>query len=212
MQRGRDAGQDVALRWLQGGDMRLGCGAKAARHPCQHLPGIRSRQGLPCRKVRRCDESGPKVIAVSGPCSHHTGRTMSTNLEKVLQPDRPPGRADRKALEYSSEIRRLRRLGYTFTAIRRALESVGVHVGLTTVRREANRKDNVRAMPAPGPAPVTAAAVTRPPTSVGSTASEAIVNDRRTGKDLAEEFFRKHHSNPLIRARNAARGEDELGR
>jgi len=58
----------------------------------------------------------------------------------LLQPKLPPGRCDRKAGAYHSEILRLRAEGYTFEAIRVALLDVGVVVGRTTIKREANRR------------------------------------------------------------------------
>ena len=45
-----------------------------------------------------------------------------------LQPKRPPGRADRKAGAYASEIVRLRAEGYTYEAIREALVEVGIEL------------------------------------------------------------------------------------
>ena len=45
-----------------------------------------------------------------------------------LQPKRPPGRADRKAAAYASEIVRLRGEGYTYEAIREALAEVGIEL------------------------------------------------------------------------------------
>lgn len=56
-----------------------------------------------------------------------------------LNPKRPPGRADRKALWYASEVRRLRAEGHTLESIRLALLDVGVSVSLSTVRREVAR-------------------------------------------------------------------------
>jgi hypothetical protein len=53
-----------------------------------------------------------------------------------LTPRQAPGRETRKARAYTSEILRLRELGYTFEAIRGALADVGVKVSISTVRRE----------------------------------------------------------------------------
>ena len=54
-----------------------------------------------------------------------------------LTPKQPPGRANRKALRYSADIRRLRAEGYSFEAIRLALLDVGISVSKSTVIREA---------------------------------------------------------------------------
>lgn len=56
-----------------------------------------------------------------------------------LTPRQPPGRKSRKARAFSTEIRRLRGLGYSTEAIREALADVGVHVSKSTVQREASR-------------------------------------------------------------------------
>lgn len=56
-----------------------------------------------------------------------------------LQPRRPRGRSNRKALRYAHEVRRLRAAGHTLESIREALLDLGVSVSLSTVRREASR-------------------------------------------------------------------------
>ena len=56
-----------------------------------------------------------------------------------LTPKRPPGRADRKALLYACEVRRLRAEGHTFESIRLALLDAGISVSRSTVSREAAR-------------------------------------------------------------------------
>lgn len=53
-----------------------------------------------------------------------------------LQPRRPPGHAKRKALVFAADILNLRRAGHSLAAIRDALEDAGVHVSISTVRRE----------------------------------------------------------------------------
>ena len=58
----------------------------------------------------------------------------------TLEPKLPPGRANRKALRFSVDIRRLRNAGYTFSAIQMALLDAGVEVSLTTIKREAARQ------------------------------------------------------------------------
>lgn len=56
-----------------------------------------------------------------------------------LTPKRPPGRADRKALQYACEVRQLRAEGHTFESIRLALLDAGISVSRSTVSREAAR-------------------------------------------------------------------------
>ena len=58
-----------------------------------------------------------------------------------LTPKGPPGRASRKALLYAREVQRLRSEGYSLEAIRLALRDVGVTVSLSTVCREAARRN-----------------------------------------------------------------------
>lgn len=68
------------------------------------------------------------------PVAHWNGGTG-----RRLTPLQPPGRKTRKARAYSSEILRLRALGYSCDAIRGALADAGVKVSLSTVWREAKR-------------------------------------------------------------------------
>ena len=120
-----------------------------------------------------------------------------------LQPKRPPGRADRKAAAYTSEIVRLRTEGYTFEAIREALADVGIELSESALRREVRmqQKRVVRGMPgvrapsqgADGPAlPV--------PQSLASVPPPIAV----TGREVAEAFFNSHPSNPLFPAKEAS--------
>ena len=119
-----------------------------------------------------------------------------------LQPRRQPGRSDRKAAGYASEIRRLRAGGYTYEAIREALADVGIELSTSALRREMRRSErqanhmgwatrpatrtpaNARSPPLPPPA--------RPP----SLASAG-------GREDAESFFNAHPSNPLLRTQEA---------
>jgi hypothetical protein len=59
-----------------------------------------------------------------------------------LNPKRPPGRPNRKALLYVQEMHRLRAEGHSLNAIREALLDVGVTVSLSTVQREMARSAN----------------------------------------------------------------------
>ena len=113
-----------------------------------------------------------------------------------LQPKRPPGRADRKAAAYASEILRLRAEGYTYEAIREALVEVGIELSESALRREVRRQQKRGVRVVPGvrpPSPVTEAPslpvpqtlATGPPPSTGA-----------TGREIAEAFFNAHPSNP----------------
>jgi hypothetical protein len=135
----------------------------------------------------------------------HRGRPKG--LAMKLVPIHPPGRGRRKAWEYESEIVQLRAEGHTFGAIRAALADVGVHVTISTVRREVNRA----ALPHPIK-PVTNATVTSAPTSSTTSApttgnppaaplSTPILQERRSGKEVAEAFMRGQITNPLIRSK-----------
>ena len=119
-----------------------------------------------------------------------------------LNPKHPPGRVDRKARAFDSEIAQLRSEGYTCEAIRAALADIGVDVSLSTVQREAARclerrspfvvKEPARASTKSDPAAVTP----RTP------ALSVLVGDPRTGKEIAEAFVGKRYTNPLLRDRN----------
>jgi hypothetical protein len=109
-----------------------------------------------------------------------------------LQPRRAPGRNDRKAATYASEIVRLRSAGYTFEAIREALADVGIEISEATLRRELRRpqpsapRTAPTATPASAPSPVASAPL--PPAPTGA-----------SGREIAEAFFNANPSNPLLR-------------
>lgn len=72
------------------------------------------------------------------------GRTMTKQASLVgagqrLIARRPPGRCNRKARTFSTEIRRLRAAGCSLEVIREALAAAGVVVSKSTVQREAAR-------------------------------------------------------------------------
>lgn len=113
-----------------------------------------------------------------------------------LLPQNPPGRANRKALRFSADIRRLRAAGYTFSAIRAALRDAGVDVSLTTIKREAARQAFDGGIPQridTEPQRPAAPAVT-----AGVAASWVSSARGATGRDIAEAFFQTHPSNPLF--------------
>lgn len=117
----------------------------------------------------------------------------------TLAPKLPPGRANRKALQFAVDIHRLRNAGYSFSAIRVALLDAGISVSLSTIKREAARREisRMRAQQmgdAQHPPSTTAlvaasadATTPRPPMPAGA-----------TGREIAEAFFNAHPSNPLI--------------
>lgn len=123
-----------------------------------------------------------------------------------LAPTGPPGRITRKARAFAAEILRLRDQGYTFEAIRAALADAGVHVSSSTVRREATKTAGrgtathaVRTAAStplppqpPGPQPESATA----PGTLAIGARNVAKHAR--GKDTAEAFFSRHHTNPLL--------------
>lgn len=119
----------------------------------------------------------------------------------TLVPRLPPGRANRKALQFTGDIHRLRDEGYTFSAIRMALLDAGVKVSLSTVKREARRvtlsMHTQRAFIAerPSSAPMANASI--------ADASPAEVSEppRTVGHAIAEAFFTAHPSNPLLRSK-----------
>jgi hypothetical protein len=132
----------------------------------------------------------------------------------TLKPRRPPGRRTRKARAFETEIVRLRAEGYTFEAIREALAAAGVQVGLTTVKREAARRATRLQIPksaAPPPrqadvdasTPASRRGLPAATPAVSSLLSHSSLSaDRRSGKEIAEDFVRNRIANPLIRHRS----------
>jgi hypothetical protein len=121
-----------------------------------------------------------------------------------LQPKRPPGRADRKAAAYASEILRLRADGYTYGTIREALADVGIELSESALRREVRRQQKRVARMAPG---------VRQPSQVPSTPSLPVPHPLSTGpppsrgatgREIAEAFFNAHPSNPLFPAKETS--------
>jgi hypothetical protein len=114
----------------------------------------------------------------------------------TLEPKLPPGRANRKALRFSVDIRRLRNAGYTFSAIRMALLDAGVDVSLTTIKREAARQGSdpmvARRMCTGQHAPSAPLAGAGIPATSSSSARGA------SGREIAEAFFNANPSNPLL--------------
>jgi hypothetical protein len=118
-----------------------------------------------------------------------------------LQPKRPPGRTDRKAAAYVSEIVRLRRNGYTYEAIREALAEVGIDLSTSALRREVHRLRVRTSVVSSGPQ----AAIPTPanPASPSSSAlPPRVAAPVSSSRELAEAFFNTHPSNPLLRTKD----------
>ena len=122
-----------------------------------------------------------------------------------LAPQIPPGRSNRKAREHTAEIARLRLAGYGCRAIREALAEAGVHVSKSTVHRELTKlpKGSWLSTPAPATQHASPAAiqsvVTQP--SPAQAAPSQLPTERRSGKEVAEEFMKGQIANPLFRNR-----------
>ncbi|WP_130480022.1 hypothetical protein [Sphaerotilus mobilis] len=118
-----------------------------------------------------------------------------------LQPTRPPGRANRKALVHAAEIRRLRASGYSLEAIRHMLAAVGVVVSRSTVHREVTRPD--ARVPTPPPVASTVGPpIPAPAAAVPWLGPTPFATDPRSGKEIAEAFMKGHITNPLMQVRN----------
>jgi hypothetical protein len=119
-----------------------------------------------------------------------------------LEPKRPPGRPNRKAIFFEAEIARLRSEGYPCQAIWEALLDAGLALSLSAVKREVARlgkRTDVARRSARASALTTVqvsqfqAPVSSPP---GTTSSPS-------GKDVAAAWMQDHISNPLLQARIA---------
>ena len=131
----------------------------------------------------------------------------------TLAPKLPPGRANRKALQYAVDIRRLRGDGYTFSAIRLALLDAGISVSLTTIKREAARRDDCDP-PAPQRIVAHSPAPRTPSSAVGVVpTTTSFAGDARSGREIAESFMKGRITNPLIQKRNRdeSRSDQLLG-
>jgi len=119
----------------------------------------------------------------------------------TLVPKLPPGRANRKALQFAVDIHRLREAGYTFSAIRLALLDAGISVGLSTIKREATRK-GACALPVPQVVVVQRSMSTAVPRTASpdpdALPARLRVPPGASGREIAEAFFNAHPSNPLF--------------
>ena len=117
-----------------------------------------------------------------------------------LIPKDPPGRVNRKARAFETEIARLRAEGYTCEAIRTALNEAGVQVSLSTVQREAIRSSPIRRS-AMASVVVPRSEMVRAPSPSPAYSPLGLVSDPRTSKEIAAEFVSKRINNRLLRER-----------
>ena len=120
-----------------------------------------------------------------------------------LQPKRPPGRTDRKAAAYASEIARLRSAGYTYEAIRESLAEVGIELSTSALRREVRRL-RVRSSAGlagskSGPPPASRTSANTAPSPSSSPPPHPTAPVGSNSREIAEAFFNAHPSNPLLR-------------
>lgn len=144
-----------------------------------------------------------------------SGHVPDPDRRMDLVPDRPPGRASRRALAHGDEIRRLRRAGYTFDSIRETLLNAGVSVSLSTVQREA-RRASPPALPSPASnpevpptcetAPIDRKVAPAPlpaPAAVGMAVTaidpKRSITSGRSGKEIAREILDSVSDSPLFR-------------
>lgn len=113
-----------------------------------------------------------------------------------LQPRRPPGRVDRKAAGYASEIARLRDDGYTYEAIREAFADIGIALSTSALRREMRRLRSHLAIPAP-PARPTLSPASPSPFPVVQPLAGAADPGGLSSRDFADAFFNANPSNAL---------------
>jgi len=120
-----------------------------------------------------------------------------------LHPNRPPGRIDRKAAAYASDIAELRSAGYTYEAIREALKAVGVIASTSALRREMRRlgspsRPALPAMPCPTSLARKSVAPTppEPPSILSASDRPELTGDRAA----AEVPLSDNPSNPLLRS------------
>ena len=115
-----------------------------------------------------------------------------------LQPKRPPGRADRKAAAYATEILRLRAEGYTYEAIREALVDVGIDLSESALRREVRRQQKRSMRAVPGVRPPSQPTDAPKPAVLQPLATGPPPSTSATGREIAEAFFNALPSNPLL--------------
>lgn len=117
-----------------------------------------------------------------------------------LEPKRPPGRPNRKALAFEAEIARLRSEGYPCEAIWEALLDAGLALSLSAVKREVARLGKRAAFARYG-ANATAFTPMQASTVQTPVAPQTSTNSSPSGKDVAAAWMKDRITNPLVRAR-----------
>jgi hypothetical protein len=120
-----------------------------------------------------------------------------------LNPRTPPGRSNRKARAFSTEIARLVAEGYGSAAIQQALADAGVSVSKSTVQREVARLSRLAAPINRRLVTPIAAAWRQPEALQAPTPDRQRPGERSpSSKDIAEAFIKGRITNPLMRKRN----------
>ena len=117
-----------------------------------------------------------------------------------LIPKHPPGRSNRKARAYASDIARLRTEGYTLEAIRSTLADTGLQVSLSTVQRKAARP--TRRVLGADDRQVHHTPIQREPPAPPINAPPALGSAPHSAKEIAAEFMAKQITNRLVRQRS----------
>ena len=119
-----------------------------------------------------------------------------------LEPKRPPGRPNRKALAFEAEIAHLRSKGYPCAAIWEALLDAGLMLSLSAVKREVARLRKSAGVPRRN---ATTASFTSLPASAlqAPVFPPASTTSSPPGKDVAAAWMKDRITNRLVRARIA---------
>lgn len=139
----------------------------------------------------------------AGEVAHRSRKGRSVKLVPLA----PPGRITRKARDFEADIVQLRAQGYTLDAIRQALNAAGVHVSISTVRREALRSGAAVPIPSVDGAQQQTLA---PPVSTrarsaveldAASAGTSVPAEWGSGKDVAQAYTSSVITNQFVRAK-----------
>ena len=118
----------------------------------------------------------------------------------TLIPKRPPGRLNRKALEFATDIGRLHALGYSCEAIRQALVDAGLNVSRSTVTREVVKQVKRRPAGQTVAGDLAPSVDKPPPPEPKPTALSTLASDPRSGREIAKVVGRgSQHQSPPAR-------------
>jgi hypothetical protein len=131
-------------------------------------------------------------------------RLKPNSIRMKLTARQAPGRTNRKARAFSDEIARLRREGHGLVAIQQALADAGVLVSVSTVRREVVRLPK---QPPPQSARSSPTTIQYRPLQTGGldpieglhASSGRPLGDKRSPREVAEDFLKGYITNPLFR-------------